>query len=169
MKKKKSLFIITLLAVVTTVVVFTGSKPNVPLEWYKFSEGLSKSLETEKKSLVYVYTDWCGWCKKMESQTFYNSKVVNYLNERFISIKMNAESNSRHTFNDKSLSEREIAREFSITGYPAVIFFDEKNEPITVLPGYVDADNFMHILEYISDNHYKTIQFDDFIIGRIEK
>lgn len=168
MKKRKSFILIPFLALIVIIVVFTGSKPNEPVMWYKFSEGLNKSSELEKKTLVYVYTDWCGWCKKMESQTFYNKNVSNYLKENFVSVKMNAESSVRHTFMDKSFSEREITREFGITGYPAVIFFDEKNEPITVLPGYVDAENFIHILEYISDNHYKSIQFDDFIKGRIE-
>ncbi len=161
--KKLSKFVIPLLTAVVIGGIFIGSKPNEPVEWKKFSGGLEASLENGKKSLVYVYTDWCGWCKKMESQTLYNQDVVSYLKDKFVTVKLNAESGEKHSYLNKTFTEREIAREFRITGYPAVVFFDEKNEPITVLPGYVDASNFMVILEYISENHYKTIQFDDFM------
>jgi uncharacterized protein YyaL (SSP411 family) len=44
-----------------------------------------------RKVVVDVYTEWCGWCKKMDKATFQNEVIVKYLNENYYAIKFNAE------------------------------------------------------------------------------
>ena len=40
------------------------------IEWLSFEQAVQKSLTEQRKVLVDVYTDWCGWCKKMDKETF---------------------------------------------------------------------------------------------------
>ena len=34
--------------------------------------------------MVDVYTDWCGWCKKMDKETFNHPVIAKYINENYI-------------------------------------------------------------------------------------
>ena len=51
-----------------------------------------------KKIFVSFYTDWCGWCKKLENTTLKNPEVVELINTTFIPVKFNAESKEKTSF-----------------------------------------------------------------------
>ena len=53
---------------------------------------IDKNAENKKFIFIDVYTDWCGWCKKMDASTFLDKEVVKYMNTHFYAVKMNAES-----------------------------------------------------------------------------
>jgi len=40
------------------------------VNWMTFEEAEIKYQEEKRKIFVDVYTDWCGWCKKMDANTF---------------------------------------------------------------------------------------------------
>ena len=40
------------------------------ITWFEWEEGINKSAEENKKIIVDLYTQWCGWCKKMDKTTY---------------------------------------------------------------------------------------------------
>ncbi|HCH44379.1 DUF255 domain-containing protein, partial [uncultured Algoriphagus sp.] len=46
------------------------------IQWMKFEDAIAANEKNPKMLLVDVYTDWCGWCKKMDKETFKDPKVV---------------------------------------------------------------------------------------------
>ena len=48
-----------------------------------FEEAVAKSEKAPKKLFIDVYTDWCGWCKKMDKTTFAETEVAKYINENY--------------------------------------------------------------------------------------
>lgn len=36
------------------------------VHWISFEEAVQRSKTEPRKILIDVYTDWCGWCKKMD-------------------------------------------------------------------------------------------------------
>jgi thioredoxin-related protein len=132
------------------------------LHWYPFEQGLAEAKKTNKKLLVDVYTDWCGWCKKMDADTYTDTGVESYLLEKYVVVKLNAESSTRQTYNGKQYTERELASEFGVSGYPTTLFFKSDGSPITGAPGYYGAADFKTVLSYIAEDHYQKTKFEDY-------
>ena len=65
--------------------------PPATLKWYTWEEAVELNKTKPKKMFVDVYTDWCGWCKKMDKSTFADPAVAAYLAENFYPVKLNAE------------------------------------------------------------------------------
>jgi hypothetical protein len=54
-------------------------------------EAIAKNKVEKKKIFIDLYTDWCGWCKKMDASTFLEPKLVEYMNKNYHCIKFNTE------------------------------------------------------------------------------
>jgi uncharacterized protein YyaL (SSP411 family) len=62
------------------------------------------AMQKEKRPiLIDLYTDWCGWCKVMDKKTYTNKKVIEYLQDKFYPVKLDAETRERITWNGKNL------------------------------------------------------------------
>lgn len=131
--------------------------------WLTFDEGIRLADKENKKILIDVYTDWCGWCKKMESEVYADKEVRTVIDSRFVAIKLDAESSRRITFNGTEITEADFAKAAGVTGYPTTLFLDQKVRPITSFPGYVSAERFRSILGYVGEDHYTTISFEQYL------
>jgi thioredoxin-related protein len=162
----KTFAVIAMLALCGVAYSYFFPVPDTPpgegLEWRGFSEALSVARLSNKKVLVDVYTTWCGWCKKMDRDVYGDTAIKSYLEQHFILAKLDAESAKKHTFDTTSITERQIAGSFGVTGYPTTIFLNEAGQKITVVPGYIKADVFKDMLAYIYEEAYKTTSWNDF-------
>ena len=167
MNRSIPLMLLTVAAVVTLAVLVsvnaTTASENNSLKWKSFDSGLVEAKKSNKKILIDVYTDWCGWCKRMDSQTYADNSVAKYLSERYVVIKLNAESEKKLKYKGKDYTERELAAAFGISGYPATMFLKSDGEPITIYPGFADAAKFKTVLSFIAEDHYLTKKFEDYI------
>lgn len=132
-------------------------------QWKKFNEGMKQAKISGKKILVDVYTDWCGWCKTMDTNTYADKKVSAYLTKNFIIIKLNAEGNEKINYAGQTMSPAEFSQGMGVNGYPATLFLKSNGEAITLLPGYAEADRFIHILSFIAEDHYQKKKFVDYL------
>ncbi len=153
---KKILIVIFILSIAT---ISFSKEP----QWKKFNAGITEAKKSGKKILVDVYTDWCGWCKKMDTTTYTDKKVFEYLKKNYVIIKLNAESDEKISYAGQSISPAEFAQGMGISGYPATLFLKSNGEPITLLPGYAEPERFIHILSFIGENHYEKIKFADYL------
>ncbi len=133
-------------------------------EWYNFQEGLEIAKQENKHIVIDFYADWCKWCKVMDEKTFSVPEVENYLFENFVPIRVNTELNDEITFKGKTLSLRQLSGAFGVKGLPSLAFLTPEQEMITLIPGYIEKDQFMKILEYINKKCYtKQIPFETFL------
>lgn len=141
----------------------TASGSADSLKWYSFNEGLALARTEGKYVLVDFYTDWCGWCKKMDKETYTNQTVTTVLSKHFILVKVNAEDESAMaTYKQYTVSYPELTAGFGVTGFPSTVFLNPQGEYLTMVPGYIDAKSMKPILDYFHTSSYKTMSFADF-------
>ncbi len=140
---------------------YAGDKSG--LQWVAFTKGVADAKKSNKKILVDVYTDWCGWCKRMDAETYSDKSVAQYLKAHYVLIKLNAESDATLSYMGKSYTERQLAQAFGVDGYPSTLFLKSSGEPITRYPGYADAAKFIKILSFIGEDHYLTEKYGDYV------
>ena len=47
-----------------------GTPAAAKIEWLTWDQAVAKMEKEPRKIMVDVYTDWCGWCKRMDASTF---------------------------------------------------------------------------------------------------
>lgn len=142
------------------------------VKWLSIEEAVKKNAENPKKIVVDVYTDWCGWCKVMDKNTFKHPVIAKYLNENFYAVKLNAEQKEDIILNGTTYKFVEQGRrgyhELAAKllngnmGYPSVVFLDEQVRVIQPLSGYIKPQPFDEIINFIGSDKYKTQSWDDF-------
>jgi len=130
-----------------------------------FNQGLEKAAKEKKNMIIDFYTDWCHWCKVMDEKTFNDEDVAKKLSERFITVRIDAENpNETATFKGQNFNNIELTRAFRVTGFPSLGFISPEHEVITVIPGYIPADKFIYILDYIDQKCWeKKISLEEFM------
>ena len=81
----KNTFLILVLIALYTLSYSQSEKHKV--KWYTLEEAQKLNAKNPKKIIIDVYTDWCGWCKKMDQATFGNPAIAKYLNDNYYPVK----------------------------------------------------------------------------------
>ena len=145
-------------ALVFVIMLFTASNA-CAISWRNDLDGAIKSAQGSGEPIMAdFYTDWCGWCKKLDSDT-YSDDTVDTLSRNFVCVKINGDS------------DRELVRKYNVRGYPTIVFFNSKGDVITTHVGYASAADLAKIMEGILKNSQKNPieKFKNDTIEKIKK
>ncbi|MCI4666760.1 MAG: thioredoxin family protein [Bacteroidia bacterium] len=171
MKHLKALVIFPLLVVLFG---FTPKEEAEKVEWIGIEEAVKLSEKDGKKIIVDLYTDWCGWCKKMDRETFNNSKVAALINEHYHAVKFNPEKVKEITLKGRTYkyllnsNGRGGTNEFAYRlangklGYPTIAILDADASRLTAISGYKKAKEFLPIIGYFAEDDYKSKSWAQF-------
>ncbi|MBI1193189.1 MAG: DUF255 domain-containing protein [Bacteroidetes bacterium] len=145
------------------------------VRWIGMEEALAANEKKRDKKPIFIdlYTDWCGWCKRMDATTFQDPVLVQYLNERYHCVKFNAETHGPFTYFGQVLALPSTSRPthpFALMvgaqggsiGYPTVAILDSDNKKLTTLPGYQTAQALEPLLVYYAEGYYKEFDYATF-------
>jgi thiol-disulfide isomerase/thioredoxin len=138
------LIVVVLVVLVSYAARGAGEAP--PVEWLTDFEAAVKEA-TNRKTLIVAdfYTDWCGWCKKMDQTTFSNPAVVKLLKD-YVPLKVNAEK------------QKPLAQRYRITGYPTVAVIHPEKVLVGLLRGYKGPDDFRRELSKVGQEEGSFLQ-----------
>jgi thioredoxin-related protein len=146
----------------------TGDKIN----WLSWEEAIELNKENPKKIFVDVYTEWCGWCKRMDATTFSDPDVVEYMNAHFYAVKLDAEMKENITFNDQEFKFVKQGKRgvhtlaYSLLegkmSYPSFVTLNEKYSRIAISPGYKKPGDLIKELRFAAEEKYKDESWNDY-------
>lgn len=126
------------------------------IEWLTYEEGVRMAQENNKHVLIDFSTKWCGYCKKMDRETFTDPKVVNYINENFVAVKIDGDSPREINLDGFKTSEKQITKEvYGVRGYPTFWFLESDGSKIGQQPGYQPPKDFLALLEFVKERKYE--------------
>jgi thioredoxin-related protein len=154
-----------------------AAPPAAPLKWYTWEEAVALNKTKPKKFFVDVYTDWCGWCKRMDKSTFSDEKVAAYLAANYYPIKLNAEQKADILFNGETFKFVETGNGKGVhtlayalldgkMSYPSMVYLNEQYERIMISPGYKEAPDMLKELTFAAEEKYKTTNWEEYRNGR---
>ena len=147
------------------------AQETVKLKWYTANEAFELQKKAPKKILIDIYTDWCGYCKRMDAHTFTNPQVIEYLNKYYYCVKFNAEGKESVTLGEQTFvndGQYGKSHQFAVAilngkmSYPSIAYFNEETQLLTTVPGYLTPEQILPILAYFGENIYKTKDFQTF-------
>jgi uncharacterized protein YyaL (SSP411 family) len=140
---------ISLVLAFALFMITNSFKPAAEIKWLSFDEGYKLAKKNKKIMLVDVYTDWCGWCKRMDRDAYEKSEIATLVTKDFVAIKFNPEKTATYTFDGKTYTGQQLAGAISdngISGYPTTIFMNAKTNKKKIVGGYKNAEMMKGVL-----------------------
>lgn len=126
------------------------------IKWLSLQEATKASNANPEKPIFFnVYTSWCGYCKKLDKETFVDPAVVKYVNENYIPVKFNAETKEMVSFLGINFTYIPAAKANYLAyvmtngrlSYPATVVMDSKGNAEKIILGYKSAENLISDLK----------------------
>ncbi|MCF8374686.1 MAG: DUF255 domain-containing protein [Bacteroidales bacterium] len=148
-----------------------------PIKWYTFEEAVALQEQQPKTIMIDMYTDWCGWCKKMDAETFSHPAIAGYINQNFYPVKFDAERKDSVVYKGTTYTNKGEGRRpphdlavqllHGKMSYPTIVYIDDQFN-VNPVPGYLTPDKIEPVLVYFAERIHKSAPFDDFKLAFAE-
>lgn len=103
---------------------------------YSHNTALRDAKKYNAPIMIDFYTDWCGWCGKLDKETYRDNEVIQ-LSHSFICLKLDGDKN------------RDLVKKYKVTGYPTVLFTDPKGKVIGGGAGFRSATKLLNEMQSV--------------------
>lgn len=164
-------------AMLFAVFAISGLSAQEKIEWIKIDQ-LEKSIgqtnNQGKKILIDCYTDWCGWCKRMDKDTFSDTLIAKIMNYYFIAVKFDAECQENITFKGKeyksngTTSKKKNPHQLAYyllnnrLSYPSFSIMNTDLNVIEVIAGYNNPNEFEKMLVFFGEGLNTELDYNQF-------
>lgn len=95
---------------------------------------VAQARKLERPLLVYVTAGYCGACRKMEKETWSNSKVIDKVDTNFVALKLDAEQHA------------DLVSSLEIVALPTAMVFCRDGNQLAKLEGFQTIDAMLKVL-----------------------
>ena len=116
----------------------------------EFRDAVAQANEEDKLLFVYAFTDWCGWCKVMDRETFSTDSTGHFMNQKFVSIKVNMEEGFGI----------DLAMKYRVSSYPHYLIFNGEGQLLAKFGGFLEPDPFRQKVKQVllSENRLPKLE-----------
>jgi len=123
-------------------VVIAGLDLPRRVQWIDYGTGLSLARAEDKPMLVSFVADWCGYCKKMDRETWTHPSVVERTNA-FVPVEVDIDD----TRQVNGFSGASLAGRYGISGTPTTMLIDGDGRVLAEAGGFLTPRQFLPWLE----------------------
>lgn len=132
-------------------------------DWRPLGEAITAARADSALVLLHAYATWCGWCRRLDNDTYTDDAVQAYLDEHFEVSRLDIESPDPVDFFGSTVTMRELGQTFEVSGTPTTVFLDADGTFITKAPSYWPPDKFLLVLRYVREGFYAMMPFTDYV------
>jgi thioredoxin-related protein len=165
MMTRRFLLLLLILTVTPALLLVAGErKADKPptkdangIEWYGYQAGWEKAKAENKHMFIDFTATWCGWCRRLEQNTFSKPPIIKALTEDFIPVKVWEKSTDTLNIDGYIITEQDLRRrEFRANSFPQLWFVSPEGARIGPIKGYVTAEQLQKVLDFVKYYHYDS-------------
>lgn len=127
--------LVLLIALSFSFVTYTAQAASVEkggLTWYDdLDQAHEESVKTNKVIFgFFTGSDWCGWCKLMQSNVFAKQAFIDWAKENVVLLELDFPKRTQQTVEMRTQNQN-LQRALGVSGYPTVWLFVSKKNPET--------------------------------------
>jgi thioredoxin-related protein len=179
MRLSKNIFILSLLYFLVPIWAFSAELGDDGLHKQNWMRDTFKDLRedldeanTEGKRLVLMFEQrGCIYCSKMHKDVYSRDNVSNYIDENFFVVQLNLHGDLEVTdFDGEILSEKAMARKWSILFTPTVLYLPQEvgkgltapEASVSFMPGAWSAGTTFDMFTWVKEERYLLNNGEDF-------
>jgi thioredoxin-related protein len=97
-------------------------------------KAMQAGQEGEKNVLIKFYTDWCGWCKHIDTTVLNLPEAEQFFTDDMLLVRVNAEVDTM------------LAQKYSVSAFPTLVLVKPSGEEIDRIVGFMPIDPFLKTL-----------------------
>lgn len=143
------------------------------VNWLSFEKAIELNKTNPKPLLVSIYTDWCGYCKRMDKETYTNPVIAKYINDNYHAIRLNGEGKKPITYRDYTFKYNEkgnakyhelsAALQNGKLSYPTTVILNKEEQLLDRIPGFLDPRKMEMVLAFFIKKDRKEKKWGDFV------
>ncbi len=100
---------------------------------HSFQAGLALAQRSHRPLLLSFHTPGCGWCAKMDAETFTDPRVVD-LSHDFVCVIVDSEADPA------------AVRRYNVTDFPTTLLTDPQGHILSASTGFIPASELLTVL-----------------------
>ena len=132
--------------------------------FFDLAEITAEVSTNNKKGLMVLFTTKnCSYCEQFIKRSLGNPDIAKKVQDRFASIGMEIFDDAEMvTPTGESIAIKKFAKQQKVGFAPTLLFFDANGKRVLRQVGYQAPKRFLHLMDYVADNHYKTVSLSEF-------
>ncbi len=96
-----------------------------------FEAAMESAAKTRRPVLVDFGAEWCGWCKKLDRETFSDARVISLVREFFEAVKVDTDD------------RKDLATKYKVRGLPTILVLSPEGKVLQDMSGFRPPETFL--------------------------